>query len=157
MIPRDVTTRWNSTYDMLAFTLEYRHVVEKFVADRKNNLRELELSEDEWKIVAQLSEVLMVGGYAIHGCIMLSSISQVLKHATAFFSSSTPNLAHVIPIMDHINDRLTQNALEENLSPAICAALGLAKKTLNRYYSRTDDSEAYRIAMSKFVSIYRNY
>jgi hypothetical protein len=67
IIPRDVTTRWNSTYDMLTFTLEYRHVVERFVADQKNNLRELELSEDEWKIVAQLSDVLMVGGYVIHG------------------------------------------------------------------------------------------
>jgi hypothetical protein len=69
IIPRDVSTRWNSTFDMLTFTLEYRRVVEKFVADRKNNLRELELSEDEWKIVAQLNEVLMVGGYAIHGYI----------------------------------------------------------------------------------------
>ncbi|KAF9537059.1 hypothetical protein CPC08DRAFT_612058, partial [Agrocybe pediades] len=36
LIPRDVTTRWNSTYDMLAFVLEYRGVVEKFTADRKN-------------------------------------------------------------------------------------------------------------------------
>ena len=122
---------------MLTFTLEYHHVVENFVADRKNNLRELELGEEEWKIVAQLNKVLMVGGYATHGCIMSSFIAhlQVLKHATAFFSSSTPNLAHVIPIMDHINDCLTKNALDSNPSPAICAALGLAKKTLNWYCS----------------------
>jgi hypothetical protein len=51
--------------------------------------------------------------------------------------------------MDHINDRLTAKALDNTLSPAIRAALGLAKKTLNRYYSRTDDSEAYQ-TMSKF-------
>ena len=82
LIPRDVTTRWNSTYDMLTFTLEYCHVVEKFVADRKNNLRELELSENEWIIVAQLSEVLMVGGYAIHGCIMLLSMYYVAGSQT---------------------------------------------------------------------------
>ena len=53
--------------------------------------------------------------------------------------------------MDHINDRLTTKALNKNLSPAIRAALGLAKKTLNRYYSRTDDSQAYQIAMGTYL------
>lgn len=55
--------------------------------------------------------------------------------------------------MDHINDRLTAKALDNNLSLAIRAALGLTKKTLNRYYSRTDDSEAYRIAMGIFFAV----
>jgi len=73
----------------------------------------------------------------------------VLKDATLFFSRATPNLANVIPTMDIINDRLTAKANDPAISPAIRSALGLAKKTLNRYYSRTDDSEAYRIAMSK--------
>ena len=50
--------------------------------------------------------------------------------------------------MDIVNDRLTAQANSTELSPAIRAALGLAKKTLNRYYSKTDDCEAYRIAMS---------
>jgi hypothetical protein len=69
LIPRDVTTRWNSTYDMLTFVLEYRPVVEKFTADRKNELRELELSDEEWDIIRQLNDVLMVRGCAIHGTI----------------------------------------------------------------------------------------
>ena len=51
--------------------------------------------------------------------------------------------------MDNINDRLTAQANNDAYSPAICVALGIAKKILNHYYSRTDDSEAYRIAMSK--------
>lgn len=55
--------------------------------------------------------------------------------------------------MDIISDRLTAKANDPSLSPAIRAAIGLAKKTLNRYYSRTDDAETYRIAMSKF-SVY---
>ncbi|KAF8812190.1 hypothetical protein BYT27DRAFT_7087865, partial [Phlegmacium glaucopus] len=67
--------------------------------------------------------------------------------ATLFFSRSTPNLAKVIPTMDIINDRLTIRANDTSICPALRSALGLAKKTLNRYYSRTDDSEAYRIAM----------
>ena len=61
------------------------------------------------------------------------------------FASDT----HVIPFMDNINDRLTAQANNDAYSPAICVALGIAKKILNHYYSRTDDSEAYRIAMSK--------
>ena len=52
--------------------------------------------------------------------------------------------------MDNINDRLTAQANNDAYSPAICVALGIAKKILNHYYSRTDDSEAYRIAMSKW-------
>ncbi|KAF9554477.1 hypothetical protein CPC08DRAFT_616191, partial [Agrocybe pediades] len=32
IIPRDVTKRWNSTYDMLCFILEYRSSIEKFTA-----------------------------------------------------------------------------------------------------------------------------
>ncbi len=31
----------------------------------------------------------------------------------------------------------------------ICTALGLAKKTLNKYYEQMDDSELYRIAMGE--------
>ncbi len=38
LIPRDVTTRWNSTYDMLAFVLEYRVPVDSFTAKREKRL-----------------------------------------------------------------------------------------------------------------------
>jgi hypothetical protein len=50
--------------------------------------------------------------------------------------------------MDHIDTFFT-NAIAPSgkKSPAIRAALGIAKKTLNRYYSLTDASETYRIAM----------
>jgi hypothetical protein len=72
----------------------------------------------------------------------------VLKDATR----STPNVANVIPIMDIINDTLTTAANDQNISPAIRTAAGLAKKTLNHYYSRTDESETYHIAMSMSFS-----
>jgi hypothetical protein len=75
---------------------------------------------------------------------------QVFKDATLFFSRSTPNLAMVIPAMDHIDEQLSNHALMQRFEPAIHAALGLAKKTLNRYYNLTDDAEVYRIAMGKF-------
>ena len=37
------------------------------------------------------------------------------------------------------------------MNRTLAAALGLAKKTLNQYYSQTDDSETYLIAMSKLL------
>jgi len=53
--------------------------------------------------------------------------------------------------MDFINDKLTAHAHDQSLSPAIKASLELGKKTLNRYYSLTDSSEVYRIAMGTFL------
>jgi len=61
IMPRDVATRWNSTFDMLEFALKYRKVIDKVTADRKNDLRQLELCEREWGIVDQLTRVLKVG------------------------------------------------------------------------------------------------
>jgi hypothetical protein len=63
------------------------------------------------------------------------------------FSRATPNLATVIPAMDHIDETLTTDSLNNKFEPSIRAALGLAKKTINRYYNKTDHSEVYRIAM----------
>jgi len=77
---------------------------------------------------------------------------QVLKDATLYFSCSTPNLAMVIPAMDYIDTTFTTGLLKkEQLDPAIRAAVGLAKRTLNRYYSLTDASELYRIAMGTYT------
>src|ERR1700722_769396 len=67
-----------------------------------------------------------------------------------FFSCATPNLATVIPAMDHIDEVLTTQATNLSLDPAIQASLGLAKKTLNRYYTLMDSLEVYRIAMGVF-------
>jgi hypothetical protein len=39
LLPRDVSTRWNSTFDMLNLALEYRAAVDKITANRKLDLR----------------------------------------------------------------------------------------------------------------------
>lgn len=80
--------------------------------------------------------------------VPLTAPVQVFKDATLFFSRSTPNLTMVIPAMDHIDERLTNDSLNQDLEPSIRAAIALAKKTLNRYYSKTDQSELYRVTMS---------
>ena len=52
--------------------------------------------------------------------------------------------------MDHIDQHLTSSALNSMYHPAIKAALAIGKKLLNKYYTLTDHSEMYRIALSKF-------
>ena len=80
------------------------------------------------------------------------STCQIFKDATLFFSQSTPNLVTVIPAMDHIDETLTSQSIDPHFEPSIRAALGLAKKTLNHYYSATDQSDVYRIVISMYPS-----
>ncbi|KAG0708537.1 hypothetical protein DFH29DRAFT_794768, partial [Suillus ampliporus] len=133
VMPRDVATRWNSTFDMLTFALKYHKAIDMICADKNMDLRDYELSEKEWELAQQLHDV--------------------LKDATLFLSQSTPNLATVIPAMDMIDRKLTTDSIMRTYEPAIRASLGLAKKTLNHYYSMTDWSEVYQIAMGTFSVI----
>jgi hypothetical protein len=60
MMPRDVATRWNSTFDMLDFAVEHITAINIITADRDMKLRNYELSEGDWGIARQLRDVLKV-------------------------------------------------------------------------------------------------
>ena len=55
--------------------------------------------------------------------------------------------------MDHIDEYLATASQNPKYSEAIRAALALGKRTINRYYDKTDHSEVYRIAMGKYSCI----
>jgi hypothetical protein len=148
MMPRDVTTRWNSTYDMLVFALKYRSAIDEISGDRE--MRKYELEKDEWDLVRQLCDVLEVSLSLVFSFLSII-FPQLFKDATLFFSRSTPNLATVIPAMDHIDTHLATASKNLKFSPAIRASLALGKAHLNKYYGMTDHSEVYRIAMSEFL------
>jgi hypothetical protein len=59
-MPRDVATRWNSTFAMLNFALEYRKAVQNITGDFDLDLRKYELSREEWTMAEQLRDVLKV-------------------------------------------------------------------------------------------------
>ncbi|PIL31003.1 hypothetical protein GSI_05696 [Ganoderma sinense ZZ0214-1] len=76
------------------------------------------------------------------------AIVKVFKDATLYFSHhDTPNLVHVIPVMDCIEETLMDASHGVKYSNAIAVACGLAKNILDKYYSLTDGSATYRIAM----------
>ncbi|KAJ7483740.1 hypothetical protein B0H11DRAFT_1647285, partial [Mycena galericulata] len=60
VIPRDVATRWNSTFDMLKVAIEYRTIVDLMVSDKKTGLRKFELDDLEWLALKDLLRVLKV-------------------------------------------------------------------------------------------------
>jgi len=137
---------------MLDFAVGYQSAINDMTRDKATNLHKYELDDGEWKIAEQLRDTLKV---RVFGPIWKINsqfeycryLLQIFKDTTLFFSRSTPCLATVIPAMDHIDETLTTNSLDHKFEPSIHAALGIAKKTLNRYYNATDQSEVYRIAM----------
>ncbi|KAF9226431.1 hypothetical protein BS17DRAFT_698806, partial [Gyrodon lividus] len=130
LMPCDVVTHWNKTFDMLEYAWKHREAVDTVIQCSDLGLRRFKLTNHKWKFVKQL--------YSI------------LKDTTLFFSWSTPNLTTMIPAMDHIDKYLTMYLCNRSYSPAICTAVPLTMSTLNCYYSLTNGSEVYCIAMGMF-------
>jgi hypothetical protein len=71
--------------------------------------------------------------------------------AMLFFSGNTASVATVIPAMDQLHNMLNpQTKREYHLS--ILVAMKLAQKKMNWYYSKTDLSSVYRIAMGNVTA-----
>ena len=56
--------------------------------------------------------------------------------------------------MDHLDEHLANAALNVNYPTSIKAAIAIGKKTLNRYYDKTDHSEVFRIAMGQIILLF---
>ena len=52
--------------------------------------------------------------------------------------------------MDHIDNYLATTIRDKSILDGLRGALALGKRTLNRYYTLTDSSDIYRIAMGNF-------
>ncbi|KAJ3965890.1 hypothetical protein EV361DRAFT_809966, partial [Lentinula raphanica] len=132
ILPRDVATRWNSTFDMLAAFIRLKEPITEFLNRSSNGLAEYALDNEEWE--------------AIEGLV------SVLKDATLFFSSSSPSVASIIPAMDIIDHSFASGIVNhQTLSAPVRHTLLIGKRTLNKYYQLTDDSYIYRMAISTFL------
>jgi len=66
--------------------------------------------------------------------------------ATLYYFQDSASIAGVIPAMDTLTSNLDPDT-KQPYHPSILAAMTLARKKMNRYYSLTDDAAPYRIAM----------
>ena len=66
VIPCNVSTRWNSTYDMLKFMYLYQEAIDRITGDHALKFRDYELLESEWETVKQLHDSLKVRIYIIY-------------------------------------------------------------------------------------------
>lgn len=66
IIPRDVPTRWNSTFDMADFVLQYRGPIDTITDKRKLKLTDCSLDNDEWVLLTQLRNALKVCFHLFH-------------------------------------------------------------------------------------------
>ena len=83
----------------------------------------------------------------------INLLSKIYKDAMLFFSQDqVSSIANVIPTMDHI-DALLSDAPVEPLSPSVKHVLRFARKSINKYYSKTDLSNMYHIAMGELLDI----
>ena len=59
-MPRDVATRWNSTFDLLEYALKHWKAIDLVTQQHELGLRQFELTDPEWTVVEQLHSVLNV-------------------------------------------------------------------------------------------------
>ena len=60
MMPWDVSTHWNSTFDILEFAIQYHIAIDVMTAVHKSDLQKYELVSAEWMIAAELQDILKV-------------------------------------------------------------------------------------------------
>lgn len=130
---------------MLLVAKQYSEAIDEITSKKELKLRAFELTAEEWGIVDDLIHVLKVRMLQTMLHSLLTS-AKVYKDATVFFSSNTPTIANVIPTMDIIEDMLTDE-YPQMLHPAVKSAMTFTRTTMDRYYSKTDHLNVYRIAM----------
>ncbi|KAF9066256.1 hypothetical protein BDP27DRAFT_1153444, partial [Rhodocollybia butyracea] len=86
ILPCDVSTRWNSTYDMLGAFLEMRGPVTEFLDCSSNGMLEYVFEDKEWAVI--------------------EGLVSAFKDATLFFASNSSKVGSVIPTMDAIDKAL---------------------------------------------------
>jgi hypothetical protein len=103
------------------------------------------------KLLGTLSLSYMYVLSSIHHLYTEVAVQQY-KTATLYFSRDSASIAAVIPAMDTLTNTLNPDT-KEAYHPSILAAMKLARKKMDRYYSLTDDSAPYRIAMGKSMTL----
>lgn len=58
LISCDVSTHWNSTFDMLQYAFNHQKAVDTITQSRELGLRKFKLADHEWEVLEQLCSML---------------------------------------------------------------------------------------------------
>ena len=87
LMPRDVTTQWNSMLNLLKYALKHHKAINIVIQWHELGLWDLELTDEEWVIVKQLQGVLKVSKVLIdsaYGMIQTNVVrSSGTQHCTS--------------------------------------------------------------------------
>ncbi|KAJ3505977.1 hypothetical protein NMY22_g17397 [Coprinellus aureogranulatus] len=122
-LQKDVSTRWNSTLELAHSGRHLRPALDRMVVQAEYN---------------------KAGGARLRRF----KPSDMLTCATKELSSSKKPLVHeVIPIIDTLTTFFDETIDDTMLHPTVRHAALRGLRMLNKYYSKTDESNVYRIAM----------
>lgn len=80
------------------------------------------------------------------------SLLQVFDNAMQDFSHVGTSILAIIPGINIVNKWLSMDSVNSKFNSSICTTIGIAKQTINKYYSKTDELKIYHIIMNKFSS-----
>jgi hypothetical protein len=113
IMPHDVSTRWNSTYEMLEFAVDYRRAIDAMAAHHDLNLQKYELELAEWKIAAELHDVLKVCVTSFY----FNHVSNELDRSTRTRLSSFHVEHQILPQSYPLWTTLTKSLLHRLIAP----------------------------------------
>ena len=76
-MPRDVMTRWNSTFDLLEYALKHWKAIDLVTQQCELGLRKFEMTDHEWMVVEQLHSILNISIEPVV-CMNLAHIDNTL-------------------------------------------------------------------------------
>ena len=139
MLILDVKTRWSSTHQMLRRTIDYRSVVDDFVA-KNRELRKYELQDEDWGAIELVAQWLKAFRSATTQ--MSTTKSPMLSWTHAIFRG----------LQDSIRDSI--RALPNDTMPILREGLLNAHRKLSDYYGKSDESPYYTWAPRTFYTIF---
>jgi hypothetical protein len=149
-----IKTRWNSHGNCLLRTLFLKKAV-KHLCEHTPELTRYEFTKTEWTIMQQLKEPMEVCCLFVHRFRCLPCIQAFIFAMEKVSKGDASLIWQVIPMIDDLNEMLTTLALDSTLHKSVRFAAYGARAVLNKYYSKTDDSVIFRVAISKIDCVWR--
>ena len=101
LMPLDVATRWNLTFDLLEYALSHKKELDTVTQQRDLGLRSFELRDHEWELIEQLHDVLKVRALMHHVDKTKWNQTLTTPHAFMLHNGRFSNTQHFSSLILH--------------------------------------------------------